>query len=40
MKIILSFYVNLLLKLSFSQSILIKIFTSWIQCLWGGVACC
>ena len=40
MKIILSFYVNLLLKLSSSQSILITIFTSRIQCLWGGVPCC
>jgi len=40
MKSMLSFYVNLLLKLSLSQSILITIFTSWIQCLWGGVACC
>ena len=30
MKSILSFYVNLLLKLSLSQSILITIFTSWI----------
>ena len=30
MKIILSFYVNLSLKLSLSQSILITIFTSWI----------
>ena len=40
MKSILSFYVNLLLKLSLSQSILITIFTSWIQCLWGGVPCC
>ena len=37
MKSILSFYANLLLKLSLSQSILITIFTSWIQCLWGGV---
>ena len=31
---------NLLLKLSLSQSILISTFTSWIQCLWGGVPCC
>ena len=31
MKRILSVYVNLLLKLSLSQSILITIFTSWIQ---------
>ena len=37
MKSIPSFYINLLLKLSLSQSILIRIFTSWIQCLWGGV---
>jgi hypothetical protein len=40
MKSLLYFYANLLLKLSLSQSILIKIFTSWIQCLWGGVPCC
>ena len=40
MKSILSFYVNLLLKLSLTQSILITTFTSWIQCLWGGVPCC
>jgi len=40
MKIILSFYVNLLLKLSLAHSILITIFTSWIQCLWCGVPCC
>jgi len=40
MKSILSFTVNLLLKLFLSQSILITIFTSWIQCLWGGVPCC
>jgi hypothetical protein len=32
--------VNLLLKLSLTQSILITTFTSWIQCLWGGVPCC
>ena len=31
---------NLLLKLSLSQSILITIFTSWIWCLWGGVPWC
>jgi len=37
MKSILSFYANLLLKLSLSQSILITTFTSWIWCLWGGV---
>jgi hypothetical protein len=37
MKSILSFYANLLLKLSLSQSILITTFTSCIQCLWGGV---
>jgi len=37
MKSILSFYANLLLKLSLTQSILITKFTSWIQCLWGGV---
>jgi len=30
MKSILSFYVNLLLKLSLSQSISVTIFTSWI----------
>jgi len=35
----LSFYANLLLKLSSSQSILITTFTSWIQCLWVGVPC-
>ena len=40
MKSILPFYSNLLLKLSLSQSILITIFISWIQCLWGGVPCC
>jgi len=40
MKSILSFYVNSLLKLSSSQSILITIFTSLIWCLWGGVPCC
>jgi hypothetical protein len=39
MKSILSFYANLLLKLSLTQSILIITFTSWIQCLWGGVPC-
>jgi len=39
MKSILSFYATLLLKLSLSQSILITTFTSWIQCLWGGVPC-
>jgi len=37
MKSILSFYANLLLKLSLTQRILIT--TSWIQCLWGGVPC-
>jgi len=40
MKNILPFYANLLLKLSLTQSILITTFTSWIQCLWGGVPCC
>ena len=35
----LSFYANLLLKLSLTQSILITTFTSWIQSLWGGVPC-
>ena len=40
MKSILSFYINLLLKLSLTQSILITTFTSWIQCLWGGDPCC
>jgi len=40
MKSVLSFYVNLLLKLSLSQSILITVFSSWILCLWGGVLCC
>ena len=40
MNSILSFYANLLLKLSLTQSILITIFTSWIQCLWCGVPCC
>ena len=35
----LSFYRNLLLKLSLTQSILITKFTSWIHCLWGGVPC-
>ena len=39
MKSRLSFYVNLLLKLSLSQSILIKILTSWVYCLWGGFPC-
>jgi len=39
MKSILSFYANLLLKLSLTQSILITTFTSWIQCLWGGIPC-
>jgi hypothetical protein len=39
MKSILSLYSNLLLKLSLTQSILIITFTSWIQCLWGGVPC-
>jgi hypothetical protein len=39
MKSILSFYANLLLKLSLTQSILITTFISWIQCLWGGVHC-
>jgi len=37
MKSILSFYANLLLKLSLTQSILITTFTSWMQCMWGGV---
>jgi hypothetical protein len=40
MKTVLSFYADLLLKLSLTQSILITTFTSWIQCLWGGVSCC
>jgi len=40
MKCIPSFKVNLLLKLSLSESILITIFTSWIWFLWGGVPCC
>jgi hypothetical protein len=40
MKSILSFYANLLLKLSLTHSILIKTYTFWIQCLWGGVPCC
>jgi hypothetical protein len=40
MKNILPFYANLLLKLSSIQRILITKFTSWIQCLWGGVTCC
>jgi len=40
MKSVLSFYANLLLKLSLTQSILITTFTSWIQCLKGGVPCC
>jgi len=40
MKSILTFYADLLLKLSLTQSILITTFTSWIQCLWGGVPCC
>jgi len=39
MKNILSFYANLLLKLSLTQSILITTFTWWIQCLWGGIPC-
>jgi len=39
MKSILSFYANLLPKLSLTQSILITTFTSWIQCLWRGVPC-
>ena len=39
MKIILYFYADLLLKLSLTQSILITTFTSWIQCLRGGVPC-
>ena len=39
MKIVLSFYANLLLKLSLNQSILITTFTSGMQCLWGGVPC-
>jgi len=37
MKSILSFYANLLLKVSLTQIILITKFTSWIHCLWGGV---
>jgi len=40
MKNILSFYTNLLLKLSLTESILITTVTSWIQCLWGGIPCC
>jgi len=40
MKSILSFNLNLLLKLSLSESILITIFFSCIECLWGGVPCC
>jgi len=40
MNSILSFYADLLLKLSLTQSILITTFTSWIQCLWCGVPCC
>jgi hypothetical protein len=40
MKVVLSFYVNLLINLAISQSILITVFTSWILCLWGGVRCC
>jgi len=40
MKSILSFYANLLLKLSLTQSILVTTFTSWIWCLWGVVPCC
>jgi len=39
MKIVLYFYVNLLLKLSLLQSIISTIFTCWIWCLWGGVPC-
>ena len=39
MKSTLSFYSHLLLKLSLTQNILITTFTSWIQCLWGGVPC-
>ena len=39
MKNILSFYANLLLKLSLTQSILITTFTSWIRCLWGDFPC-
>jgi len=39
MESILPFYANLLRKLSLTQSILITTFTSWIQCLWGGVSC-
>ena len=39
-KSILSFYLNLLLKLSLSQSSFVTIFTSWTQCLWGGVPYC
>jgi hypothetical protein len=38
-KSILSFCLNLLLKLSLAQSILITMFTSWIWCLWGDVSC-
>jgi hypothetical protein len=30
---------NLLLKIFVSVSILITIFSSWIQCIWGGVTC-
>jgi len=40
MKSALPFYANILLKLSLTQSILSTTFTSWIQCLWGGVPCC
>jgi len=40
MKSRLSFYLNSLLKLSLTESILITTFTSRIQCLWGGVPCC
>ena len=40
MKSILYFYSDLLLKLSLTQSFLITTFTSWIQCLLGGVPCC
>jgi len=39
MNSILSFFANLLIKLSLTQSILITTFTSWISCLWGGVPC-
>ena len=40
MKSVVSFNAYLLLKLSLTQSILITTFTSWIQCLWGGLPCC